>query len=125
MAAGVVATFEHDQAGIARYRDLYRTRLSMLIELLTRQGMRLALEPAAGFFTLWMIPTYAFGTRVESAEHFNMMMIEATGVVGVHFPGYVRYAVCADIAASATEIEEAFKKAQVSYSPSRVGAASA
>ena len=26
------------------------------------------------------------------------MMIEETGVVGVHFPGYVRYAVCADIA---------------------------
>ena len=22
------------------------------------------------------------------------MMIEATGVVGVHFPGYMRYAVC-------------------------------
>jgi hypothetical protein len=43
------------------------------------------------------------------------MMIEATGVVGVHFPGYLRYAVCADIAALATEIEEAFKKAEVSY----------
>ncbi|MBI3327825.1 MAG: aminotransferase class I/II-fold pyridoxal phosphate-dependent enzyme, partial [Nitrospinae bacterium] len=115
MAAGVVATFEGDQEGIARYRNMYRTRLRLLIELLTRNGMRLALEPAAGFFTLWRIPTQAFGTRVTSAEHFNFMMIEETGVVGVHFPGYVRYAVCADIEAIAQEIAEAFKKAEVSY----------
>jgi LL-diaminopimelate aminotransferase len=115
MAAGVVATFEHDQEGIAHYRDLYRTRLRRLIELLTRHGMRLALEPAAGFFTLWLIPTRAFGTRVESAEHFNIMMIEKVGVVGVHFPGYVRYAVCADIDAMAPAIEAAFKQAKVSY----------
>jgi aspartate/methionine/tyrosine aminotransferase len=115
MAAGVVATFEQDQEGIARYRALYRARLRRLIALLTRHGMRLALEPAAGFFTLWLIPSHAFGTRVESAEHFNSMMIEKTGVVGVHFPGYVRYAVCADIDAMAIAIDEAFSKAQVSY----------
>ena len=115
MAAGVVATFEQDQAGIARYRGMYRARLQTLSELLTRHGMRLALEPAAGFFTLWLIPTRAFGQRVESAEHFNGMMIEETGVVGVHFPGYVRYAVCADIDAMAHQIEAAFKKAEVSY----------
>jgi hypothetical protein len=66
MAAGVVATFEHDQEGIARYRDMYRSRLERLIELLTRQGMQLALEPAAGFFTLWKIPTRAFGQQVEN-----------------------------------------------------------
>jgi len=115
MAAGVVATFEHDQEGIARYRDMYRSRLGMLIELLTRHGMQLALEPAAGFYTLWMIPTQAFGTQVESAEHFNFMMIQETGVVGVHFPGYMRYAVCADIEAIAKELEDAFKQARVSY----------
>ncbi len=115
MAAGVVASFEHDQEGIARYRDLYRARLRRLIELLTRHGMRLALQPAAGFFTLWLIPTWAFGTRVESAEHFNIVMIEQAGVVGVHFPGYVRYAVCADIDAMAPAIEAAFKQAKVSY----------
>src|SRR5262245_10749469 len=115
MAAGVVATFEHDQPGIARYRDMYRSRLSLFSGLLTRHGMQLALEPAAGFYTLWLIPARAFGKRVESAEHFNFMMIEETGVVGVHFPGYVRYAVCADIAAVATEIEAAFAQAKVSY----------
>ena len=93
MAAGVVATFENDQAGIARYRDMYRSRLSLFSGLLTRHGMRLALEPA-GFYP--MADTHcAFGRRVESAAHFNFMMIEATGVVGVHFPGYMRYAVCA------------------------------
>ena len=66
-------------------------------------------------YTLWLIPTRAFGRRVESAAHFNFMMIEATGVVGVHFPGYMRYAVCADIAAVATEIDAAFEQAKVSY----------
>jgi LL-diaminopimelate aminotransferase len=115
MAAGVVATFEHDQASIACYRDMYCGRLRRLIELLTPHGMQLALEPAAGFFTLWLIPTHAFGQKIESAEHFNFLMIERTGVVGVHFPGYVRYAVCADIDAMAKEIKEAFIQAEVSY----------
>ena len=115
MAAGVVAAFEHDQASIGQYREMYRARLGRLIDILTRHGMRLALEPAAGFFTLWLIPTHAFGTTIANAAHFNGMMIEETGVVGVHFPGYVRYAVCADIDAMAPAIEEAFKKAQVSY----------
>jgi LL-diaminopimelate aminotransferase len=115
MAAGVVAAFEHDQEGIAGYREMYRGRLKQLTGLLTRHGMRLALEPAAGFFTLWLIPTRAFGQKIESAEHFNVLMIERTGVVGVHFPGYVRYAVCADIDAMAKEIEEAFIQADVSW----------
>lgn len=115
MAVGVVAAFEHDQASIARYREMYRARLRRLIELLTPHGMRLALEPAAGFFTLWLVPSRAFGQKIESAEHFNFLMIERTGMVGVHFPGYVRYAVCADIDAMAKEIEEAFMQAEVSY----------
>jgi LL-diaminopimelate aminotransferase len=115
MAAGVVAAFEHDQAGIARYREMYRGRLKRLTELLTTHGMQLALEPAAGFFTLWLVPRRAFGQKIESAEHFNFLMIEHTGVVGVHFPGYVRYAVCADIDAMAKEIEEAFMQAEISY----------
>ena len=115
MAAGVVAAFENDQETIDLYREMYHTRLSLIIRLLTGQGMRLALEPAAGFFTLWVVPTHAFGKRIESAEHFNFMMIEETGVVGVHFPGYVRYAVCADVAAMGEGIEAAFRKAKISY----------
>ena len=115
MAAGVVAAMENDHEGIRQYRNMYQARLKLFIELLTSHGMQLALEPAAGFFTLWLIPTHAFGKRIESAEHFNFMMIEETGVVGVHFPGYIRYAVCADIAALAKEIAAAFRQAQVSY----------
>lgn len=115
MAAGVMAAFEGDQAGISRYRELYRHRIGVLTEILVGCGMRLALEPAAGFFTLWLVPTRAFETTIESAEQFNFMMIEETGVVGVHFPGYVRYAVCADVAAMAGDLEKAFKKAGISY----------
>ena len=44
-----------------------------------------------------------------------MMMIEETGVVGVHFPGYVRYAVCADIEAMRRQLDDAFGKAHISY----------
>jgi LL-diaminopimelate aminotransferase len=115
MAAGVMAAFEHDQAGITRYREMYRARLTTLMALLTQQGMRLALQPAAGFFTLWLIPTHAFGQKIETAEQFNFLMIEQTGVVGVHFPGYVRYAVCADIDVMAKPIDAAFTQAEVSY----------
>ena len=115
MAAGVLAAFEHDQEGIAAYRDMYRSRLALLMRLLTAQGMRLALKPAAGFFSLWLVPTRAFGKRIESAEHFNVMMIEETGVVGVHFPGYIRYAVCGDVEAMSNALHVAFTKADISY----------
>ena len=115
MAAGVAVAFEQDQTGIAGYRELYRSRLDLLISILTARGMQLALKPQAGFFTLWLTPSRAFGRRVDSAEHFNMMMIEETGVVGVHFPGYVRYAVCADIEAMRRQLDDAFGKAQVRY----------
>lgn len=66
MAAGVVAAFETDQESIGRYRAMYRHRLSRLIELLKGHGMRLALEPAAGFFTLWMAPTRALGKGLRA-----------------------------------------------------------
>ena len=115
MAAGVVVAFEQDQAGIAGYREMYRSRLDLLISILTGRGMQLALKPEAGFFTLWLTPSRAFGRRVDSAEQFNMMMIEETGVVGVHFPGYVRYAVCADIEAMRRQLDDAFGKAHISY----------
>ena len=115
MAAGVMAAFDQDQGGISRYRELYRHRIGVLTEVLMGRGMRLAQEPAAGFFTLWMVPARAFGKQIESAEQFNFMMIEETGVVGVHFTGYVRYAVCADVSAMAGDLDAAFKKADVSY----------
>ena len=52
---------------------------------------------------------------MRDAQHFNFTMIEKTGVVGVHFDAYIRYAVCADVEGVADKIDEAFKQAQVSY----------
>ena len=115
MAAGVAAAFESDQDGITRYCEMYRSRLSTLIKIMTGQGMRLAIEPSAGFFTLWLTPSRAFGEQVKSAQEFNFKMIEETGLVGVHFSNYLRYAVCADVDSMASDIEAAFKRAEVSY----------
>ena len=42
------------------------------------------------------------------------MMIENTGVVGVHFGDFLRYAVCADVGAMQEELNAAFQAAAVS-----------
>ena len=115
MAAGVEAAFRHDQEGIQEYCDMYRRRLNTLIDSMASQGMRLAIEPAAGFFTLWLCPTHAFGQKIKDAREFNFKTIDETGLVGVHFANYLRYAVCADVEVMAQDIEAAFKEAQVSY----------
>ncbi|MCB1739490.1 MAG: aminotransferase class I/II-fold pyridoxal phosphate-dependent enzyme [Gammaproteobacteria bacterium] len=115
MAAGALAALENDQAGIDHYRQMYERRVGVFIDVLTRQGMRLALRPRAGFFTLWLAPDRAFGEPMTDSAQFNFQMIERTGVVGVHFPGYLRYAVCADVEAESEAIEAAFSKARVEY----------
>ena len=78
-------------------------------------GMRLASRPRAGFYTLWDAPTRAFGEVVESDKAFNFAMIDNAGVVGVHFPGCIRYAVCADVAAMEDGLRKAFQSAGVKY----------
>ena len=115
MAAGVLASLEKDQAGIAEYREMYRKRLEILSSLMSDCGMLLAIEPRAGFYTLWESPTRAFGQSVSGAEEFNFLMIEKTGVVGVHFANYLRYAVCADVGAMRDDLEAAFRSAEVGY----------
>ena len=115
MAAGVLVSLEEDQSGIAEYRKMYRKRLKTLSDLMLGCGMKLAIEPRAGFYTLWESPKQAFGTSISGAEEFNFMMIEKTGVVGVHFANYLRYAVCADVDAMHADLEAAFKSARVSY----------
>jgi len=115
MAAGAIASLEEDQAGMERYREMYRVRLELLIKVMSDCGMQLASQPKAGFYTLWDAPTRAFGQSMESAEAFNFAMIDKTGVVGVHFPGFIRYAVCADIAEMEDGLRKAFKKADVGY----------
>lgn len=115
MAAGALYALENDQEGIEEVRRTYKKRLGILIPILGNNGMQLAVEPSAGFFTLWKTPKFAFGEEMRDAQHFNFTMIEKTGIVGVHFGPYIRYAVCADVEAVADKIDAAFKEASVSY----------
>ncbi len=115
MAAGVIHAVENDWKSIRACRNSYYYKSKLLIEILTNNGMRLAVEPKAGFFTLWETPERAFGVQIKDAEHFNFLMIENTGLVGVHFDPYIRYAVCSDIEATACDIDLSFKKAKISY----------
>ena len=115
MAIGVLNSLENDKANVAACRELYQRRIKILIDILTAHGMKLAIEPGAGFFTLWQRPDKAFGEAIKDAEHFNYLMIEKTGVVGVHFEPYIRYSVTGDIQAMAKVIDDAFIKAEISY----------
>jgi LL-diaminopimelate aminotransferase len=115
LAAGVLYAVENDRAGIEANRKKYGERITMLSYLLKSNGMQLAVEPAAGFFTLWKAPRLAFGREMQDAADFNTQMINETGVVGVPFHPYVRYAVCVDVESAAEKIDSAFKKAGVQY----------
>lgn len=115
LAIGALHAFERDRDSIKAVRHKYQERLKILIEILTARGMRLAVKPQAGFFSLWLTPRRAFGQDIGSADEFNFLMIEKTGVVGVHFDPYVRYAVCNDVEAMAEGIDQAFAEANVSY----------
>ena len=90
-------------------------RLNILQRLMINAGMRLAITPRAGFFTLWETPSNAFGEPISSAAEFNFMMIERTGVVGVHFGNFMGYAVCADIKSIETALADAFQAADPAY----------
>jgi LL-diaminopimelate aminotransferase len=115
MAVGVLNAIENDKESVAACRETYGRRIKILIDILTRHGMRLAIEPEAGFFTLWKRPDKAFGEEIKDAQHFNFLMIEKTGIVGVHFEPYIRYAVTGDIEAMTGIIEAAFSKAEIAY----------
>ena len=115
MAIGALYSLEHDKVNVTACRELYKRRIDILIDIMTGHGMRLAIEPGAGFFTLWKRPDKAFGEEIKDAEHFNYLMIEKTGVVGVHFEPYIRYSVTGDIEAMAKVIDDAFAKAKIGY----------
>lgn len=115
MAAGVLAALDGYDEDIYQCQDTYFRRMQLLIDILSSNGMRLAVKPQAGFFTLWLVPKMAFGVEIRDAEHFNFLMIERTGVVGVHFHPYIRYAVCGDIVKMAPAINTAFKQAGICY----------
>jgi aspartate/methionine/tyrosine aminotransferase len=93
--------------------SVYRARLDFLVPRLKAAGLRPACETDAGFFTLWLTPDEAFGIdlraeaqrrNIPRAELYNRLVIERTGIVGVHFGGapgtddaFIRYAVCTDV----------------------------
>ncbi len=115
MAAGALAALERDQEGIATRRQVYQNRIHVLRDVLESRGMKLAVAPGAGFFTLWKVPNRAFGQRIETAERFNYLMVERTGVTGVHFHPYIRYAVVGPVEDMRHDLECAFDEADVSY----------
>ena len=115
MAVGVLNAMENDKAGVAACRELYKRRIKILSDILVKNGMRPAIEPGAGFFTLWQRPDKAFGEEIRDAQHFNYLMIEKTGVVGVHFEPYMRYSVTGDIEGMAEVIQQAFEQAKIGY----------
>lgn len=87
--------------------EIYKKRLDLLVPTLKKAGLQPAGETTAGFFTLWKVPNRAFGVDLRQgegshSERFNRLVIDRTGMVGVHFTGptgepYIRYAVCFDI----------------------------
>jgi len=117
-AYGVITALEADQAGISKCRRTYAERIDMLVGTLGLTfKMRLAVEPKAGFFTLWEAPHKAFNQGIEDAEMFNNLMIENTGIVGVPFGKYIRYAVTSPIEEVSWQeaINKGFTKANISY----------
>lgn len=117
MAAGVLSAMLNDRERIIEFRDLYEKRLRMLIKTLSFYGMGLIVEPRAGFFSLWKVPSYTFDKTVENAEHFNDLMLNNTGVVGVPISNYIRYSVAGfPVEEKKDEIVAAFAKANISYS---------
>jgi len=114
-ASGALYALENDLSGIGEVRKMYSDRLGILIPLLERLEMRLAVRPKAGFFSLWESPKFAFGREMTGAEDFNLTMIRETGIVGVHFGSYIRYAVCGPVENWREQISEAFASADVSY----------
>ena len=115
MAVGVLNAMENDKVNVAACRELYKQRIQILTDILIKNGMRPAIEPGAGFFTLWQRPDKAFGEEIRDAQHFNYLMIEKTGVVGVHFEPYMRYSVTGDIEGMAEVIQKAFAQAKIGY----------
>jgi aspartate/methionine/tyrosine aminotransferase len=116
MAAGIIHLLENHNDQVEKVREMYAERLDCLQQILTECGMELAVEPQAGFFILCNSPRVAFGQGIADAEAFNDLMISKTGVVGVPFGSYIRYAVCTtDIAALRDEITAAFSRAKVAY----------
>jgi len=117
MAYGTLKCMQEDMDSIWASKNIYRTRINVLTNILEANGMRIAVTPSAGFFTLWIVPKEAFGQPIKDAREFNYLMIEKTGVAGVHFGKYIRYAVTSPInkVEWISAIDKAFREADVKY----------
>lgn len=116
VAIGILDAFENHMDKIMEVAATYSDRTEALIEAAEGAGLRLAVEPEGGFFVLFDAPKRAFGEDTPDAEAFNNLMINKTGVLGVPFGKWIRYAVCAtDVLASIDAIRDGFAKADVSY----------
>lgn len=119
MMAGALHSVENDWRGIESYNQMYAQRTRVLVDILTRQEMQLVLQPKATFFSFWKVPNEAFGKTVENAEHFNNLMIENTGIVGVPFgEDHIRYSVAGypiNKPDEAFKVHLGFQKADVVY----------
>lgn len=116
-AYGVLACLRNNMDGVLANRYMFRNRNVDLCQLLKGKGMELTVEPGAGFFSLWQTPNEAFGQKIENAKQFNRLMIEKTGVVGVHFDPYIRYSVTSPVDQPEWQeaIANAFDQANVKY----------
>jgi LL-diaminopimelate aminotransferase len=114
-AVGVMAALKNDRASIEQHRKIYEDRINLLVKLLEQNNMKLTVFPKAGFFTLWHAPRKAFNEKIRDAEHFNDLMILKTGIVGVPFGRYIRYAVTSPVELWQYKIHDAFQCADISY----------
>ncbi len=119
LAIGALGALVGARPDLEQRRDLYKMRLDILCQIFQGNGLRLAVEPQAGFFSLWLAPRVAFGRGVLDSQDFNRLMIANTGIAGVHFdPRYIRYAV-AGAPLEEPEWQEALddglRQAQVKY----------
>lgn len=109
-------TAQHD---LELLHSMYQKRLGYLIPTLKRFGFRPACDTDAGFFTLWKVPKRVLGVEVNGdSEKFNRLVIEKTGIVGVHFPNsLIRYAVCTDVLAPSFQkrFETELAKLEIQY----------
>lgn len=117
VAVGVLVATRYEKEATVEYCQTFQRRQKRLCQTMREKGMRLAVEPRATFFNIWQVPKCAFGQEIKDAQHFNYLMIEKGGLIGMHFDSYYRCAVVADIFQEEfiSAIEMAFDRASVEY----------
>ena len=70
-AAGALELLENGAELVSAVAMEYENRIGELIEILQSRGMQLAVQPKAGFFSLWKLPKTAFGREIANAEQFS------------------------------------------------------